>query len=45
MINKVDRTGEGKVNKHNQAIQHFQGYEILYHVNSDPLFHPVHIKK
>jgi len=22
-----DMTGDGKVSKHNQAIQHFQGYE------------------
>ena len=23
-------TGDGKVSKHNQAIQHFQGYEVLH---------------
>ena len=27
----------------NQAIQHHQGDQILYHVNSDPLVSPVHI--
>lgn len=45
MTSKMDKTGERKASKRNQTIQHLQGYEILYHVNSDPLFHPVHIKK
>ena len=42
MTSKMDKTGERKARKRNQTIQHLQGYEIL---NSDPLFHPAHIKK